>query len=72
MRRGTPPWLNADKLKETKKNHEGGAEKNMKEEDSETNRENVKTRVRNTKDIDLFGLTFFFKLAQKYKYFLYL
>ncbi|KAK6793854.1 hypothetical protein RDI58_007307 [Solanum bulbocastanum] len=29
--RGTPPWLNADDLKETKENHERAAEKNMKE-----------------------------------------
>ncbi|KAG5615690.1 hypothetical protein H5410_015514 [Solanum commersonii] len=42
---GTPPWLNADDLKETKENHEGAAKKNMKEEDLETNiRESVKNR----------------------------
>jgi len=60
---GTPPWLNADDLKETKENHEGAAEKNMKEEDLETNvRESVKNRVRNKKGIDIFGLTFLSKV----------
>jgi len=61
---GTPPWLNVDDLKETKENHEGAAEKNMKEEDLETNvRESVKNRVRNKKGIDIFGLTFLFKVG---------
>jgi len=60
---GTPPWLNADDLKETKENHEGAAEKNMKE-DLETNvRESVKNRVRNKKGIDIFGITFLIKVG---------
>lgn len=56
--------LNVDDLNETTENQEGGAEKNMKEDDLETNvRGNVKNRVRNRKDIDSYGPTFIFQVG---------
>lgn len=59
----TPPWLNADDLKETKENHEGCVDKKMNEENRETHdRGSVKSRVRNKKGIDIFGITFLFKV----------